>query len=149
MPLTTDISTYIQENIDTWVSPDEGANSDGNIFENFLPTGPDRVVAVYGLTGAKPQRTLGRGFAWEEPRLRIINRAPVGIAGEPSSGNWPMAEMDARAIWDLLRVINSQLINGNRYMIVDPIGNPQPQELDVDNRPSYMQEFSVMKYVGD
>lgn len=149
MPLTTDISTYIQENIGTWVSPAEGSNLAGNIFENFLPDEPDRAVAVYALLGGKPQRTMGKGFAWETPRLRIVNRVPVGTAGDPSSGNWPLAEADSRTLWDLIRQISNQTVNGVKYMLVDPIGNPQPQELDVNGRPSYVQEFSTMKAVGD
>jgi Bacteriophage minor capsid protein len=149
MPLTTDISTYIQANIGTWVSPDNGSNPDGNIFEDFLPDEPDRAVALYELTGTKPQRTLGKGFAWEEPRLRVVNRAPQGTAGEPGTGSWPLAKADARVIWDLLRQINNQLVNGVQYLIVDPAGNPQPSGLDANQRPLYTQEFSVMKYMSD
>lgn len=149
MPMTTDIASYISANIATWILPANGTNSDGNIFESFLPDLPDRAVAVYQLAGGVPQRTLGKGFSWETPRLRVVNRAPVGTAGDDSSGGYAMANSDAQAIWNLLRLISNQLVNTVRYMIVDPQGHPAPQILDPNNRPLYVQEFSVMKYLSD
>lgn len=149
MPLTTDISTYIQANIATWISPNNGTNANGNIFESFLPDLPDRAVAVYEMPGTKPQRGLGNTYAWENCRLRVVNRAPVGTAGVPTSGSWPMAYSDAEAIWNLLRVVNNQTVNGIKYILIDPTGRPAPQVLDPNNRPSYAQEFSVMKYMSD
>lgn len=149
MPLTADVSAYIQEGIGTWVSPQNGDNPDGNIFESFLPDMPDRACCVYELTGDKPQRSLGGGFSWESPRLRVVNRAPANAADSPGSGSWPMAEADARALWDLLRAVANQDLSGTRYIIVEALGNPQPQGLDVNNRPLYEQEFSVMKHFSD
>lgn len=141
MPMTRDVSLYIQANISEWVSPSNGTNPAGNIFETFLPDTPDRALAVYQMAGGKPQRSLGKGYAWETPKLRIVNRA--------TTSDWATAQADARTVWDLLRVVNNQALNGTQYIIIDAVGNPQPQELDANNRPLYVQEFSVMKYMSD
>jgi hypothetical protein len=148
MPLATDLSSYIATNIDQWILPDGGTNTDGNIYELFLPDEPDLACCLYELPGTKVQRTLGKGFAFEQPRLRVVNRAPAGVMGNTATG-WDKARTDARVIWDLLRVVVNQTINGVFYMIVDPSGNPQEQGLDANQRPLYSQEFSVMKYLSD
>ena len=146
MPMTTDISLYIQANIDTWVSPDGGTNPNGNIYELFLPDLPDRAVCVYEAPGSKSTRTLGKNFAWESPRLRIVNRAPAGTAGESGTGGWPQAQSDAMAIWNLLRTVSNQQLNGVQYIVIEDSGKPAPSGLDANNRPLYTAEFSVMKY---
>lgn len=149
MPMTTDIAGYISGNISTWILPANGTVPTGNIFESFLPDLPDRAVGVFQLPGSKPQRTLGKNFAYQNMRLRIINRVPVGTAGSPGTGGYALAYSDAQAIWDLLKAVSNQTVNGVKYMLIDPEGQPAPQELDPNNRPWYSQEFSVMKYMSD
>lgn len=141
MPMTADIVQYITANIATWQYPNSGTNVNGNIFESFRPSEPDRCVSVYQLAGRQPQRTLGGNFAWEEPRLQIVSRAGA-------SDGWGVAYSDARAIWDLLRLVVNKTVNGVFYMIIDPQGEPQPQELDPNGRPLYVSDFAVMKYMS-
>lgn len=141
MPMTADIVQYISANISTWI-PNSGSVTDGNIFESFRPSEPDRCVSVYELTGKEPKRTLGNNYAWEEPRLQIVSRAS-------SDDGWGVAEADARAIWNLLRVVVNQTINGVYYMVIKPQGNPAQQDLDANGRPSYITDFDVMKYFSN
>lgn len=149
MPMTTDISSYIAANIATWILPANGTNPAGNIFESFLPSLPDRAVAIYQLPGASPQRSMGKNFAWENPRLQIVNRVPVGTAGNGSTGGYALAQSDAQAIWNLLKSVANQTINGVQYMLIEPQGNPTSKDLDPNNRPLYVQEFMVMKYLSN
>lgn len=142
MPMTADIVQYITANIETWVYPNSGMNTSGNIFESFRPSEPDRCVTVYQLAGQPPTRTLGGGYAYESPRLQIVNRAA-------QTDGWGVAYSDARAIWDLLRVVVNQEINGIQYMVITPSGEPEPQELDPNGRPLYISNFAVMKYMSD
>lgn len=139
--MTTDIVQYIAANISTWVLPQSGSNPAGNIFESFRPSEPDRCVSVYELPGKPPVRTLGNNFAWEEPHLQIVSRASV-------DDGWGVAAADARAIWDLLRVVVNQTVNGVYYMIIDPVGNPAQQQLDPNGRPLYISNFAVMKHIS-
>jgi hypothetical protein len=139
VPMTADIVQYIAANIGTWIYPDSGSNTNGNIFESFRPSEPDRCVSVYELAGKEPKRTLGNNYAWEEPRLQIISRASSG-------DGWGVAQEDAKAIWNLLKVVVNQTVNGIFYMVIQPIGNPEPNELDPNGRPLYVSNFSVMKY---
>jgi hypothetical protein len=147
MPMTADIVEYISANLSQWVIPD-GSNPAGNIFQSLRPSEPDRIVSVHQLPGSKPKRTLGKGFAWEEPRLQIYVRNAVGQLNDTTTG-FPAAEADARQIWNLLRAVVNQTVNGTRYMIIDPDGEPSPIELDPNNRPLIVMEFSVMKYLSD
>lgn len=140
MPMPDDILDYLVANIATWVNPvTDPAN--GNIFIEQRPSVPDRAASIHQIPGNKPARTLGGLFAWEEPKLRVINRA--------TTLDWSTAESDAQAIWDLLKAIKQTTINGIVYMLVDPVGNPAPSLLDPNNRPLYVSEFAVMKYVSD
>jgi hypothetical protein len=59
-----------------------------------------------------------------------------------------VAYADARAIWDLLRVVVNQEVNGTKYMVIEPFGNPEPQSLDPNGRPLYVSDFAVMKYIS-
>jgi hypothetical protein len=140
MPMTADIVQYITQNINTWVVP-SGSATEGNIFETFRPSEPDRCVTVYELAGQSPMRTFGANFAWEEPRLQIVSRASM-------ADGWGVAHADARAIWDLLRAVVNKNINGTQYLIINPSGNPEPQSLDPNGRPLYVSDFAVMKYLS-
>lgn len=147
MPMTADIVEYISANLSQWIVPN-GTNNGGNIFESFRPPTPDRCVSVHQLPGNKPRRTLGGFFAWEEPKLQIFVRNAIGVVDGTTSG-FPGASSDARQIWNLLRNVKNQPINGTQYMIIDPDGEPAPQELDPNLRPVYVMDFSVMKYLSD
>lgn len=136
--MNLDIVKYVVANIGTWIDPSVTAAT-GNIFMEQQPTEPDQCVCVYELPGVKPFRTFGNHFAWENPRLKITNR----VSEEQGYGQ---AQADALAIWNLLKTVVNQSVNGVFYMIIDPVGNPAPQELDPNNRPVYVQEFTVMKY---
>lgn len=142
MPMTADIVQYITANIGTWIYPDSGSAADGNIFESFRPSEPDRCVSVYELAGREPKQTFGNNYAWEEPRLQIVNRAS-------DSDGYGVAQADAKEIWNLLKLVVNQTVNGVFYMKITPMGNPQPQDLDPNNRPLYVSDFAVMKYLSD
>jgi hypothetical protein len=145
--MTADIVEYITANLAQWILPN-GSNTAANIFESVRPSEPDRCVSVHQLAGSKPKRTLGGAFGWEEPRLQIYVRNALGQPDDSSTG-FPAAGADARQIWNLLREVKNQPINGTQYMIIDPDGEPAPIELDPNNRPLYVMEFSVMKYLSD
>jgi hypothetical protein len=140
--MTADIVKYISDNIGTWIYPDSGSASNGNIFESFRPSEPDRCVSVYELTGREPKKTLGNLLAWEEPRLQVVSRVST-------DDGWGVAASDAKEIWKLLTVVVNQTINGVWYMQIKAMGNPQPQELDPNGRPLYISDFSVMKSISD
>jgi hypothetical protein len=95
---------------------------------------------VHQLPGSKITRTF-KTIAWENPGLRIINRS--------STLDWETAKSDAFAIWELLSKVVNQELNGTFYMILEPHGSPAPTQLDPNNRPLYVQEYAVMKYVSD
>lgn len=139
MSMANDIVTYICANIGTWVSP-AVTPATGNIFIEQRPSNPDVAASVHQLPGGKITRTF-KTIAWENPRLRIVNRA--------SNLDWATAEADAFAIWTLLSKVVNQNLNGVFYMILEPDGSPAPTQLDPNNRPLYSQEYSVMKYVSD
>jgi len=139
MPMVQDIVKYIVANLGaTWIDPAVNAAT-GNIFMEMQPTEPDQCVCVYQLPGSPPMRTLGNNDAWENPRLRITNRAS-------EAQGFGQAESDAKAIWNLLRPVVNQTVNGVFYMKLTAMGTPAPELLDPNNRPVYVQEFAVMKY---
>jgi Bacteriophage minor capsid protein len=141
MPMVQDIVKYIVANLgSTWIDP-EVSPTTGNIFMEQEPTVPDQCVCVYQLPGKEPKMTFGAHYAWEEPRLRITSRASTaqGFGGAAS---------DAKAIWDLLKPVVNQTLNGVFYMKLTPSGSPAAQLLDPNNRPVYVQEFAVMKYLS-
>ena len=126
MPMVQDIAKYIVANIGTWIDPTV-TPATGNIFMEQQPTVPDQSICVYQLPGNRPKRTLGGRYAWEEPRLRVVNRVS-------EAQGYGVAASDAKAIWDLLRVVVNQMVNGTFYMILDPAGSPAPQQLDPNNQ---------------
>lgn len=138
--MVQDIVQYIVANISTWVDPAVNAVN-GNIFMEQQPTEPDECACVYHLPGIPPMRTLGNNYAWENPRLRITNRVS-------EAAGYGAAETDAKAIWDLLKPVVNQTLNGVYYMILEPVGSPAPQLLDPNNRPVYVQEYAVMKHLS-
>lgn len=140
MPMTEDIVGYLCANLSgTWVNPTASPTT-GNIFIEQRPSEPDVAASVHQLPGGKLAKTF-KNRAWENPRLRIVNRA--------SALDWATAESDAFAIWNLLTTVVNQELNGTFYMILDSEGSPAPTQLDPNNRPLYVQEYAVMKYLSD
>lgn len=138
--MAQDIVGYIVANIGTtWIDPVANANT-GNIFQLFLPNNPDKACAVYEMKGRGSKLTFGGLRAWEEPELKVITRAA-------ESDGWGVAQSDALAIWNLLDVVVNATIGSKFYMRIHADGKPEPQALDVNNRPLYVQTFSVMKYI--
>ena len=137
--MVQDIVKYIVANIgSTWIDP-AVTPATGNIFMEMMPTVPDQASCVYQLPGNAPVRTLGRNDAWEEPRLRVTNRVS-------EAQGFGQAETDAKAIWNLLRIVANQTVNGVFYMKLTSLGTPAPELLDPSNRPVYVQDYAVMKY---
>lgn len=139
--MAQDILKYIVANSGgAWIDPAVDPVN-GNIFIEQQPTTPDQVTCVYHLPGNPPARTLGDQYAYEQPRLRITSRVS-------EAQGYGQAEADSKAIWDLLRVVVNQTVNGVYYMVLSPIGSPAPQLLDPNNRPVYVQEYAVMKHLS-
>jgi hypothetical protein len=138
--MVQDITAYIVANIGgTWIDPDASADT-GNIFQQFLPGSPDKACAVYEGKGKETKLTFGGLRAWEEPSLKVVTRAST-------ADGWGVASSDALAIWNLLDVVVNKTIGGSFYMRLHADGKPEAQALDVNNRPLYVQTYSVMKYL--
>jgi hypothetical protein len=140
MTMTADIVAYIVANIGaTWIDPAVDSVN-GNIFQEFLSNSPDRACGVFGLKGRPTQLTFGGLRAWENPELKITTRAS-------QSEGFSVAQSDAFAVWSLLDVVVNKEIGSSFYMRLHADGKPESQGLDVNQRPVYVQTYSVMKYI--
>jgi hypothetical protein len=102
-----------------------------HVIEGQLPAKPDEVVMVRALGGLDPLRTHGTEV-YAQPRAQVLVRANTyAIASE-----W------VEQAWRLLFKSNI-IINGTRYLSIQPIDSPADLGADQQQPPRRMFSFNV------
>jgi len=97
------------------------------IFKGQMPGTPDACVAVIETAGRAPEHTFGSsGIETEYPRVQIRCRGAKNDYATPAA--------TAQTAYVAMAAVANQLLNGTRYLSIDPIQAPFLMDKDAQNR---------------
>jgi predicted sugar kinase len=98
-----------------------------NIFKGQMPPAPDTCVAIIETPGREPEHHFGsNGIAIEYPRVQIRCRGAQQDYATPAA----LAQTAYRA----MAAVANDVLNGTRYLSIDPLQAPFLIDRDPQNR---------------
>lgn len=102
-----------------------------NLFISFLPTSPDKAVAVYETTGTD-ELAMGGPVMVRTTDVQVVTRASTYVE----------AEALALSIHNAMNAL-SVTVNSNRYVAISPIARPALFERDSNDRYLFSGNYEV------
>lgn len=131
-----DMAVFLDENISWLIRPSTTSlNQIPNLYIMDMPDLPDSCVAVYQYGGETPEQTFGNSSVIKKPRMQVTVR---NLRSD-------VALSQSEEIYDLLKEIKEQDINGTHYMRVTPVSEPSELGPDSGGRERVVCNYSVWK----
>lgn len=131
-----DIGIYLDAQIPWLILPSTATAIEvPNFFIMDMPDLPDMCVAIYQYSGEGPEQTYGNPSLIKKPRLQVVVR----------SFRSDDALMKSEEIYDCLKMVKNQIINGIEYLRISPVSEPQELGPDSGNRQRVSCNYSVWK----
>lgn len=131
-----DMAVYLDATL-AWLSRPSTvvAPAEANFFIMDMPDLPDFCVAVYQYGGEAPDQTFGNSSVTRKPRLQVVVR----------DRRADVAMNRAEEIYDVLKEIKEQTVNGVYYNRVTPVSEPSEIGPDSGGRERVTCNYSVWK----
>jgi hypothetical protein len=128
MYLAAQMAQYLGSLVDG-LAYSEGS-SEGNVFVDYLPSQPDRVVCVYTIPGSEPDSKL----PYDPARYQVVTRSEAG-------GVWATAMLDT--IYSALHALRYVTLPNGSFLVYSIASHSSPFRLDDDmnGRPRYSVDF--------
>lgn len=109
-----------------------------DLFLGRMLDKPDIQTVVYEGAGSSPLEVMGPSLPPNEhPRIQVVCR------GQPEDYVGPRTKLDA--VWRVLAGVLDVVIDGTRYLRIEPVGSPFVLNRDESQRVLVSANFDVTK----